>query len=130
MADSTQFGLSRIGQISVRVKDLERAVTFYRDTLGMAFLFQVPSMAFFDCGGVRLMLGTAEKPEFDHPASIIYYDVEDIQAAQNELGHRGIAFESAPHKIADLGDRELWMAFFRDTEENLLSIISEIPKTA
>ncbi|MDP6775767.1 MAG: VOC family protein [Candidatus Latescibacteria bacterium] len=129
MSDTASFGLSKIGQISVRVEDLDRAVTFYRDTLGMKYLFQVPTMAFFDCGGVRLMLGTAEKPEFDHPASIIYYDVEDIQAAHDELDRRGIAFESAPHKIADLGDRELWMAFFRDSEENLLATMSEIPKT-
>ncbi|PYS44718.1 MAG: hypothetical protein DMF71_02455, partial [Acidobacteria bacterium] len=72
--------LSSIGQIFVNVKDLDRAIAFYRDTLGMKFLFQAPpNMAFFDCHGIRLMLGIADRPELDHPASIIYYKVDDIE---------------------------------------------------
>ena len=70
------FGLSAIGQICITTKNLDKAVTFYRDVLGMKMLFQVPGMAFFDCGGIRLMLGPPEKPEHDHAASIIYYKVD------------------------------------------------------
>jgi methylmalonyl-CoA/ethylmalonyl-CoA epimerase len=126
MAEAPRVALSQIGQIALNVHDLERAVAFYRDTLGMRFLFQVPNMAFFDCGGVRLMLGTAEKPEFDHPASILYYKVDDIQAAWQTLSTQGVRFEGDPHLIARMPDHELWMAFFRDSEENMLALMSEV----
>ena len=124
------FGLSRIGQIYVTAHDLDRAVAFYRDVLGMRFLFRVPNMAFFDCAGTRLMLGVPETAEFDHPASIIYYDVPDIRAAHETLAGRGVAFREAPAKIADLGDRVLWLASFRDTEGNTVALMSEVAKTA
>lgn len=120
-------GLFRIGQISVVVHDLEKAVLFYRDTLGMKFLFQVPRMAFFDCGGVRLMLGVPESPEFDHPSSIIYYRVDDIHRAHTTLKDRGVRFLSEPHKVAELGDNELWVAFFKDLDSNVLALMNEIP---
>jgi len=123
------FGLSEIGQIAVNVHDLKRATAFYRDTLGMKFLFEVPNMAFFDCGAVRLMLGTAERPEFDHPASVIYYRVADLQQAYQVLRSRGARFEGAPHLIARLPDHELWMAFLRDSENNLLALMSEVRKS-
>lgn len=126
MTEAYRVTLSQIGQIAVNVHDLERAVAFYRDTLGMRFLFQVPNMAFFDCGGVRLMLGTAEKPEFDHPASILYYKVDDIQTAWQTLSSQGVRFEGEPHLIARMPDHELWMAFFRDSEENMLALMSEV----
>ncbi|HEX2095602.1 MAG TPA: VOC family protein [Longimicrobiaceae bacterium] len=119
--------LGGIGQIAVNVHDLERALAFYRDTLGMRFLFQIPNAAFLDCGGVRLMLGTPEKPEFDHPASILYYRVDDIRAAYGALAALGVRFEDEPHLIARMPDHELWMAFFRDSEDNLLALMSEVP---
>ena len=119
-------GLSTIGQIAVNVHELKRAVAFYRDILGMRFLFEVPKMAFFDCGGIRLMLGEPESPEFDHPSSIIYYRVEDIHQTFETLKSRGVAFESAPHLVAKLPDHELWMAFFRDPEKNMLALMSEV----
>ena len=81
----SEFGLSQISQIAIIVHDLDKAIAFYRDTLGMRFLFQVPKMAFFNCGGIRLMLGIPEEPKFDHPASIIYYKVADIQGAYETL---------------------------------------------
>lgn len=121
-------GLNRIGQIAVNVHDLERAVAFYRDVLGMKFLFEVPKMAFFDCGGIRMMLGLPEDERFDHPASIIYYAVEDIEAAASDLKARGAGFESDPHVVADLGDRVLWLAFLGDTEGNMLGLMSEVKK--
>lgn len=107
--------------------DLDGAVAFYRDTLGMRFLFQVPNTAFFDCAGIRLMLGVPE-PEFDHPASILYYQVPNIRSAHRVLSERGVRFEGEPHRIADLGDHELWLAFFRDADGNVLALMSEVPK--
>jgi len=118
-------GLSRIHQISMRVHDVDRAVRFYRDTLGLQFLFAVPPrLAFFDCGGVRLMLSTPE-PGFDHPGSIVYFAVEDIRQLHETLKARGVAFRSEPHKIATLADREVWLADFEDTEGNTLALMSE-----
>jgi methylmalonyl-CoA/ethylmalonyl-CoA epimerase len=125
MAQSLE--LSRIGQISVTVHDLDRAIAFYRDTLGMKFLFQAPpKMAFFDCGGVRLMLGIPEEAEFDHPASVLYYKVDDIHGAWAALRERGADLRSEPHLVAKMPDHELWLAFFRDTEGNTLALMSEV----
>ena len=126
MAETRTLGLAQIGQIAVNVHDLERAVVFYRDTLAMQFLFQVPNMAFFDCAGVRLLLSIAEQPEFDHPSSIIYFKVEDLNAAFAPLSSRGVAFADKPHLIAKMPDHELWMAFFRDSEANMLALMSEV----
>jgi methylmalonyl-CoA/ethylmalonyl-CoA epimerase len=120
------LSLGRIGQIAVNAHDLPRAVTFYRDTLGMRFLFEVPQMAFFDCAGIRLMLGLPSAPAFDHPASIIYYRVDDIQAAHQALVARGVTFHEPPHVAARLPDSDLWLAFFRDTEKNVLALMSEV----
>ncbi len=127
MHTSPGFGLAKIEQISLRIHDVERAVAFYRDQLGMKFLFSTGDLAFFDCAGVRLMLGKPETPEGDHPGSVIYFDVADIQQAYQTLLARGVAFDDGPHKIADMGDTELWMAFFRDSEDNLLSISCNLP---
>jgi catechol 2,3-dioxygenase-like lactoylglutathione lyase family enzyme len=124
---SEPFGLSRIGQIAVVVHDLPRAVAFYRDTLGMRLLFEAPPMmAFFDCAGVRLMLSLPSAPEFDHPASIIYYAVNDIQAATRTLISRGVAFDNEPRVIARLPHAVLWMAAFRDPDGNRLELMSEV----
>lgn len=119
--------LGRIGQISITARDVPRAVRFYRDVLGLRFLFQpAETLAFFDCGGTRLMLSTAEKPEFDHPASILYYQVADIRAAHELIGSRGASFEGEPHLVAKLPDHDLWMAFCRDSEGNMLALMSEV----
>ncbi len=118
-------GLSRIHQISMRAHDVDRAVRFYRDTLGLPFLFAAPPrLAFFDCGGVRLMLSTPE-PGFDHPGSVLYFSVEDIRQMHEALTSRGVAFRTAPHKIATLADREVWLADFEDSEGNTLALMSE-----
>ncbi|MDZ7291052.1 MAG: VOC family protein [candidate division KSB1 bacterium] len=126
MSQSTAFGLSHIGQISVTVHDLERAAEFYRDKLGMKHLFTVPNMAFFDCAGIRLLLGLPKRPEDDHPSSIIYFKVGDIQHAFQTLSARGVQFEGQPHLIAKMPAHDLWMAFFRDSENNLLAVMSEV----
>jgi catechol 2,3-dioxygenase-like lactoylglutathione lyase family enzyme len=120
--------LSQIGQIAVNIKDVDRAVRFYRDALGLRFLFQAGSLAFFDCGGVRLMLSPAEKPEFDHPGSILYYRVADIDAAHADLTGRGVAFIDQPHLIHKAPDHDLWMTFFHDTEGNTAGLMCEKPR--
>ena len=123
-----EFELSSIGQISVNVHDISKAVAFYRDTLGMKYLFEAGDMAFFDCAGIRLMLALPEKPEFDHPSSIIYYKVSDIQRAYEILLSRGVHFEEKPTFVARLQDHDLWMAFFRDLDHNPVALMSEVPR--
>ncbi len=90
--------LESIGQISIIVKDVDRAKAFYRDTLGLAFLFEFPGMAFFDCGGVRLYLARADKPDLG--TSILYYRVADIRAAASELEARGVVVPPAAREGA------------------------------
>ena len=121
-----QVALDRIGQIAIRATDIGRAVRFYRDTLGMRFLFEVTNLAFFDCGGVRLMLSGAESPEFDHPGSVLYYKVADINASYEALKKRGVQFIDQPHLIAKMEDHDLWMVFFRDSEGNTLALMCEV----
>ncbi len=124
-AAASQFGLSAIGQIFVRARDLDRAVRFYRDTLGMPFLFQAPpQMAFFQCGPTTVMVGVPESPEFDHPASTIYYLVPDIDAAHATLRGRAVDFISEPHLVHRAADYELWLADFRDSEGNVLALMA------
>lgn len=121
----TATGLQRIHQISIRTTDTARAVAFYRDALGLTLLFEAPPhLAFFDCGGVRLMLSPAE-PEFDHQGSVIYFAVEDMKATHTALAAAGVKFRSEPHMIAKLPDREVWLADFLDSEGNVLALMSE-----
>lgn len=126
MTTAVRVGISRLGQVAVNVHDLERATAFYRDVLGFRLLFTTGGMAFFDCGGVRLMLTGPEKPEFDHPSSVLYFTVPDIQGAYRAMQEHGAQFEGAPHLIARMADHDLWMAFFRDSEQNLLALMSEV----
>jgi predicted enzyme related to lactoylglutathione lyase len=129
MATPSDFGLSAIEQIAVNVHDLDRAVDFYRDKLGMKHLFSVPpNLAFFDCAGIRLMLSLPAKPEFDHASSIIYFKVDDILLGYATLSERGVQFEEKPIFVADMGSYDLWLASFRDSENNLLALMSNVPK--
>jgi catechol 2,3-dioxygenase-like lactoylglutathione lyase family enzyme len=120
-------GISRLGQIAINARDIGRATAFYRDKLGLPLLFNAGNLAFFDCGGVRLMLDVAEKPEFDHTSSILYFSVPDIAAAHRQMLASGVNFEDEPHVIAKMPDHDLWMTFFRDSEQNLLALMSEVP---
>jgi predicted enzyme related to lactoylglutathione lyase len=117
--------LGSIGQIAIRVKDPGRAVAFYRDQLGLKHLFSAGNLSFFDCGGVRLMLDVPEKAEFDHPSSILYFKVGNIEKAHETLASRGVRFDQGPGLTARMPDHELWIAFFRDSEENLLALMCE-----
>ncbi|MGD0124278.1 MAG: VOC family protein [Terriglobia bacterium] len=126
---SLNVGVSRLGQVQIRAHDVERAATFYEDVLGLKLLFKAPpGLAFFDCGGVRLMIDRPEKPEFDHPSSVLYFAVPDIQAAHAQLKQSGVRFEDEPHLIARMPDHDLWMTFFRDSEENLMALMSEVAR--
>ena len=120
-------GLSAIGQIALTVTDVDRAVAFYRDTLGMKLLFQFPGMGFFDCGAVRLMLSAPETAGERHN-SVVYFKVADIHQAHAALASRGVEFEGEPHPIARIADHDLWMAFFRDPDRNLLALMCERPR--
>ena len=123
------ISLGTIGQISIMVKDLARATAFYRDTLGVKLLFEVPGLAFFDAGGVRLMLGKAEKPQFDHPASILYYKVDDIGGVHQALESRGVRIEHEPRLVAPMPDHDLWISFYKDSEDNYFALMSEVRRT-
>ena len=127
MTPDPNFHLSQIEQVAQPVRDLERAVAFYRDTLGMTYLFTSNGLAFFDCAGVRLMLSRPEAAAFDHPGSVLYYKVDDIYHAHQVLLARGVDLADSPHLIAQMGAYDLYMAFFRDSEGNLLALSGSIP---
>ncbi|PYT88506.1 MAG: glyoxalase [Acidobacteria bacterium] len=120
--------MQNIGQISIIVHDLPRATAFYRDTLGLPLLFTAGNMAFFDCGGVRLMLGPASSPELDHPSSILYFRVPDINAAHRRLTEMGVKIEAPPRLIAPMKTYDLWMLAFRDPQGNIMELMSEVPR--
>jgi methylmalonyl-CoA/ethylmalonyl-CoA epimerase len=121
-------GPANIGQLAISVAELDRAVAFYRDVLGLRFLFRAPpGLAFLDCGGVRIMLSEVSSGEAPTPAGVIYYRVPDLDAAYAALQSRGAAFLDAPHRIARLADHELWMAFLRDPDGHVLALMAERP---
>jgi len=124
MQAGTEVALDKIGQIAILVKDVARATEFYRDKLAMKYLFAAGNLAFFDCGGIRLMLDKPEKVEAG--TSIIYFKVPEIHQAHEQMKARGVEFVDKPHMIAKLSDHDLWMTFFRDSEGNLLSLMSEV----
>ena len=129
MKDQQSISLGQVGQISVNVHDLDRAVAFYKDTLGIKHLFTVPGrMGFFDCGGVRLMLAIPERPDLDHPSSILYFKVQNIEEAHEVLESRGVHFETKPMLVAPMATHDLWLAEFRDSENNVLALMCERPK--
>ena len=119
-------GLRKVGQIRVAVSNVDRAVAFYRDVLGMAFIFQFPGMAFFDLDGIRLMLVDPESRDFGGE-SVIYYRVDDIGLAHGALSERGVEFSDKPHVVHRDENHELWMAFFKDPDRNVLALMSEVP---
>lgn len=122
MPESAEFALNKVGQISIGVKDIDRATEFYRDKLGVKHLLKAPSVSVFDCGGITLLLSLA-----DSNTSIIYFEVDDIQKAFETLKNRGVKMEEKPHVVGQLGKMDVWIAIFRDSEENLLSLRSTKP---
>lgn len=120
------FGLGQIGQILIPVTDVDRATAFYRDTLGVRFLFAFPGMAFLDADGVRLYLAAPTEPGFDG-RSTLYFRVPDIHAAVAELEARGVLFTDRPHMIFDDGRQQTWMCFAKDPDGNNVALMSEVP---
>jgi methylmalonyl-CoA/ethylmalonyl-CoA epimerase len=121
--------LNEIGQIALTVRDLERAKNFYQNTLGMKFLFDAGTMAFFQCGAIRLMIGLSEET-VSIGGTILYFKVEDIEKVHRMLVDRGVEFVQAPHLIARMPSHDLWMAFLKDTESNTLGMMSEVARPA
>jgi methylmalonyl-CoA/ethylmalonyl-CoA epimerase len=117
--------LNDIGQVALTVRDLGRAKDFYQNTLGMRFLFDAGTMAFFQCGAIRLMIGLSEEA-VPIGGTILYFRVPDIQKVHGALEGRGAAFVQPPHLVARMPDHELWMAFLKDPEGNTLGLMSEV----
>jgi methylmalonyl-CoA/ethylmalonyl-CoA epimerase len=122
------LNLSHIGQIALAVADVDRAEAFYEEALGLQKLYRFGDLTFFDCAGVRLMLEKAHAPEDVAHASVIYFRCADIALAVRELQSRGVAFDSQPHRIAEMDDHDLWMAFFKDPDGHTLALMQEAPK--
>jgi methylmalonyl-CoA/ethylmalonyl-CoA epimerase len=126
MGTAPGIEITSIAQIAINVEDLGRAIEFYRDKIGLMFLFQAgPALAFFECGGVRLMLDIPPEGRFRHPSSIVYFKVNDIKAAHQQLTARGVKFEEEPHVIARMGSTEVWLAAFDDSEGNVMALMCE-----
>ena len=118
-----------LAQVTNVVHDIDRAVKFHRDTLGLPLLFQAPpSLAFFQIGSVRLMLSPPENAEQDHPGSVLYLKVKDIEAIHRSLVGRGVKFVDKPHRVHEAADYDLWMAFFHDPDNNPMALMEEKPK--
>lgn len=118
--------LGELMQIAVPVKEIEPAVTFYRDTLGLPFLFQAGTLAFFNAGGVRLMVSVPESEGFDR-GSVLYFRVADLDSAYEAFRGRGVDFVGEPHLVHSDGTNDLRMAFFNDGQGNVHALASETP---
>ena len=116
----------RIGQIAVPIKNVERAIEFYKEVLGLPLLFNTENMAFFDCNGQRLLLSLPETDEFANCSSVLYFQVEDIKKSVEKLIEKGVSFIDQPHVVAKMGNTETWMTFFKDTEGNTHALMSEV----
>jgi methylmalonyl-CoA/ethylmalonyl-CoA epimerase len=129
MTTSADKAVQTIGQIAVTVRDLARSKHFYGEILGIPFLFDAGTMAFFQCGAVRLMLGTAEKPDAEAKNNtILYFKVNDIQTTHAHLADCGVVFLQAPHLVTKMPDHDLWMAFLKDPDGNTAALMSEVPR--
>lgn len=118
--------IKQVGQIGVPVKNLEKAIHFYKEKLGLSLLFNTDRMAFFECNGLRLLLSLPEKEEFAHSSSVIYFQVEDIKKAYDDLLDKDVTFIDEPHVVAKMGQTETWMTFFKDSEDNTHALLSEV----
>lgn len=118
--------IQKIGQIAIPIKDVERAIEFYKDVLGLPLLFNTENMAFFECNEQRLLLSLPEKGEFANSSSVIYFQVEDIKKSAERLNEMGVSFIDQPHVVAKMGNTETWMVFFKDTEGNTHALMCEV----
>ena len=119
--------LQEIAQIAFTVQNLAEATAFYRDVLELDFLFEAGTMAFFQCGSVRLMIGVGEKSS-NSEGTIVYFRVENLKATTHLLESRGIQFVQQPHLVARMKSHDLWMAFLKDPAGNTLGLVSEVTR--
>lgn len=124
-AAASEVLITRLAQVAISVHDMDRAVAFYRDVVGLHFLFRAPNVAFFGLAGVRLMLAQAEPPDLVPAGTALYFEVADLDASHARLAARGAQVKQPPHFVAKLGENELWMAFFSDPDGNLFALSSE-----
>jgi catechol 2,3-dioxygenase-like lactoylglutathione lyase family enzyme len=118
--------LDEIGQIAITVSDVDRSIKFYRDVLGLRFMFSAgPGLAFLSAGTIRIMLTAPEGEGSDPGNSVLYFKTDQLEDAYQVVLSRGAAAEDGPHKIADMPDHELWMAFVRDPDGNLVGLMEE-----
>ena len=118
---------AKVGQLLIPADDFEKGVAFYRDILGLPFLFAAPpQMAFFNCGGVRLLVGVTPLGQKPQRGSAIYFQVPDIHAAFSSLKHSGVGFLAEPHVVNRTPQSELWLAEFTDPDANQLAVMSEV----
>ena len=118
--------IQRIGQIAVPIKNVERAIEFYKEILGLPLMFNTENMAFFDCNGQRLLLSLPEKEEFSNSSSVLYFQVEDIKKSVEKFSEKEVSFIDQPHVVAKMGNTETWMTFFKDSEGNTHALMSEV----
>jgi methylmalonyl-CoA/ethylmalonyl-CoA epimerase len=116
-----------IGQIAITVGEQAKSKDFYQNTLGMKFLFDAGNMTFFQCGDIRLMIGASDQPG-PRGGTILYFKVQDIHETHALLKEHGVEFEQAPHLVAKMPDHDLWMAFLKDPDGNILGMTSEVPR--
>jgi methylmalonyl-CoA/ethylmalonyl-CoA epimerase len=128
-AETPAVHFDKIGQIALTVTEIARSKDFYQNTLGMKFLFDAGTMAFFQCGDIRFMIGASEDPS-PRGGTLLYFKVEDIHKAHEFLKEKGVVFHQRPHLVARMPDHELWLAFLKDPDENILGVMSEIPTTS
>ncbi|MFJ7827967.1 VOC family protein [Psychrobacillus sp. NPDC096623] len=115
----------KLGQVAVNVENVERAVAFYKDVIQLPLLFEMDSLAFFQCGETRLILSRPESEEFNHPSSVLYFQVDNLTSEVSRMKNAGSTFIDEPHMVAKVGDTETWMAFFKDSEGNTLALMNE-----
>ncbi|MCA1032246.1 VOC family protein [Bacillus timonensis] len=118
--------IQKVGQIGIPVKEINKAVYFYKEILELSLLFHSDNMAFFDCNGLRIMLSLPEREEFAHSSSVIYFHVDNIIETYNRLAGKGVTFIDEPHVVAKMEQTETWMVFFKDTEDNTHALMSEV----
>jgi methylmalonyl-CoA/ethylmalonyl-CoA epimerase len=118
--------LGTIGQIAYTVSDVSQSVAFYRDAMGLKLLFEAPpGLAFFDCGGIRLMLSKPEGAFSPGSSTVLYFRVSGIEGTHHSLMQRGVTFVDEPHLVAKMPDHDLWMCFFRDPDGHTLALMEE-----
>ena len=131
MTTAADLSTATIGQLMIPVENLDAAITYYRDKLGIKFLFQAPpQMAFFQAGTVRLLVGVPEPGQTARRGSLVYFSVPDIRAVYNTLIERGVDMGAEPHVVHRTPTYELWLCEFRDPDGNQLALMSEVSHSA